>query len=571
MRFFRRVLSIALICAALMLASGCESSKVSATEPAIDPAAPFLEMAQSFVDQEDYDGAIAVLEQALETVDDPRLYTMLEEVNALREIPLTVAFSQVSSTLAEDELVVYNITAVHLHNSQVRYTLTYSAPEGMKPQLWGRNLFHIFPGETAGGLETITFEIADADVRKMSGQFQLAFAIPELHQAVFDVYTLWPGEVRQTQEESAEENRLSSFALSYWYMDVYENAGFKVNSFWVDDDGENSHFALEYTAQKAMEVNGYIGNEANENQLWTKQIQIGDGRLEFSVSNEDIARNTFLAVILTGDGGEAVDMSLDLPLKMLHTSGNPVGDPIDLGYTLQKNWNSDAYQIHSLTAVKLDNGYVRYALDMTLPKEAYFTVNTFDLQYVGTTILSTTTATGRQMFYVDILQDALQESVETTILLCEMVSRYENLITIPNSWITAMTEGVPISDPVELTWGAEGAEDYMGRSFTVQALDNDHYRFTMEFTAPGNQHCGVFDLPNGDNVKLKWITAAGQTEHTIVFDVSKETLECVTELAMYVNSFDDLLVTMMEIPEAVGSTAVPVEVALVSWETEGAE
>ena len=406
----------------------------------------------------------------------------------------------------------------------------------------------------------------------MFREFQLAFAIPEQDQVVFDVKTWWATDEDTTQEESsAVVNDFSTYELCYWFLDVYDNAGFKVNSFRVEEDGEDCHFTIEYTAQKAMKADGYIGTINSEEYLWEEEILAGDNALEFTVSKAVIAQNTYLTLIITGEAGVEVDLSIDLPLRMRHTFGKPVTDSVNLGYSLNNPWDSAAYEIHSITAVELDNGYIRYVLDMTLPEEAYFTASYIDRQNADHNLYTTTSTTGRQTFYLDMEKGALMNSMEVSILICEVASRYENLIFIPSSWITAMTEGEPVSDPVQLEWYAEAKEGYRGQAFTVQALDNDYFRFTMEFAAEEGRTCTVFDPPNGNNVKLRWILSANKTEHTISFDLSKQTLEAVTNLTMYVDTFDKMLVTIKNIPKAVGSAAAPVEVNEISWETEGAE
>lgn len=569
---FRRILCIVLCCIVLAGCGNTAQSATPATEPTFDPVAPFLEMAQGFVDQVDYDGAISVLKQALETMDDPRLYTMLAEIRDLRSVPLTVRATLLDTNMPEDVVVIHSITAEHLYTSEVVYTVTYTAPEGMIPQLWGRNLFYAFSGETTGGQETLIFSIKDQDVRRMFREFQLAFAIPEQDLIVFDVKTWWATDEDATQEEaSAVVNDFSTYELCYWFLDVYDNAGFKVNSFRVEEDGEDCHFTVEYTASKAMKADGYIGTINSEEYLWEEEILAGENALEFTVSKAVIADNTYLTLIITGEAGVEVDLSIDLPLRMRHTFGKPVTDSVNLGYSLTNPWQSDAYQIHSITAMELDNGYIRYALDITLPKEAYFTASYIDRKSAAHNMYTTTSTTGRQTFYLDMEKGALMNSIEVTVLICEVASRHQNLIIIPSSWITAMAEGEPVSNPTQLQWSAEGRSDYKAESFTVEPLDNGYFRFTMRFSAPAGEICGVIDPPNGDYVKFKWILEEGKTEHTISFDLSKETLEAVTCLTMYVDTFEDMTVVIQNIPQTVGSTATPVEITNVSREMEGAE
>ena len=81
-----------LLCVIMLLGmAACGSSE--STAETTSPADTYLAMAAEFVDQEKYDSAIDVLNQAKTKTDDARLDAMIAEIQASRPVFLEVVYT----------------------------------------------------------------------------------------------------------------------------------------------------------------------------------------------------------------------------------------------------------------------------------------------------------------------------------------------------------------------------------------------------------------------------------------------------------------------------------------------
>lgn len=91
-----------------------------------------------------------------------------------------------------------------------------------------------------------------------------------------------------------------------------------------------------------------------------------------------------------------------------------------------------------------------------------------------------------------------------------------------------VTEGNPIGQAENVTYYTGKKPDV--HSFTKQQLDNDHIRFTIEFTVEKGRGICIFTHPNGDIFKYHSGPTTGEKE-TLVFDIPKGKLEQVKNIS----------------------------------------
>ena len=97
MNFYKRLLCIILCSSIVFSMTGCtkadpapaQTEQVQAEET-LSIMDSYLTVAERFIDAEEFDSAIAVLEQATELAEDARITEMLARIETLRSVPLDV-------------------------------------------------------------------------------------------------------------------------------------------------------------------------------------------------------------------------------------------------------------------------------------------------------------------------------------------------------------------------------------------------------------------------------------------------------------------------------------------------
>ena len=99
-------------------------------------------------------------------------------------------------------------------------------------------------------------------------------------------------------------------------------------------------------------------------------------RIAFDVPTEELTTNNWVAVYL-GDSYEETWMQIGIyptVRAMVASTGNPIGQVQNHEVYLITN----IYQLHSLTTQDLDNDWVRFTLDITIPAETWISFDAFD-------------------------------------------------------------------------------------------------------------------------------------------------------------------------------------------------
>lgn len=336
--------------------------------------------------------------------------------------------------------------------------------------------------------------------------------------------------IEAPMETIPAEEPIIPCTVNYLFYDEEETGKVEIEKYAVQELEETYHFILEYSTTESVQIEGYLST-AETAYLFLEEDSLSDGRKiqEFDIPREAVSEYTQMDLFFVPETGENIALSVYFPMRIQQTGAKPMDEPIRPGYTLRKKWKSDAYQIHDCYVQHLDNSHIRYTLDITLPKRAYFSVYLAD--GLDTALaFQMFSVNGRYQYIFDIPDETFAATREVNILICEERSRYENLISIPCGMLNACTDGMPVSDPIPLEFFAKDKKGYSILGCTVQELDNGFLRYTLEYTAPQDQLCSVFDPPDGDSVFFKFITGQEDDIKTFSFDVEKRQAEILQEL-----------------------------------------
>jgi hypothetical protein len=105
-----------------------------------------------------------------------------------------------------------------------------------------------------------------------------------------------------------------------------------------------------------------------------------------------------------------------------------------------------------------------------------------------------------------------------------------------------VTKGTPVGAAVNLTSSINAYNNHPTASLTVhsltaQKLDNDYFRFTLEYSATAGLSICIFNPPNDDAFKMHGTLTTGE-KTILVFDISIEALQWVENVT--INFFDDI-------------------------------
>ena len=224
-----------------------------------------------------------------------------------------------------------------------------------------------------------------------------------------------------------------------------------------------------------------------------------------------------LPVILIG-------ILLVLPLWALAESG--AGEARDVVFTVSNELSEgkDIAEIHSFCMQELDNGFLRFTVEYTMPERLYISVfdspNGDNINLVSNAI----TVPGKSAFNFELDAAAFSRS-ETVVLnfYSEDSNRYFVFFSPADNLPAA--GGNPVGDPRDVAYQtnnelSEGKDIAEIHSFCMQELDNGFLRFTVEYTMPERLNIFVFDSPNGDNIHLvsNAITVPGKSVFTFDLD-----------------------------------------------------
>lgn len=577
MKMLKPVLGALLAAAVLVSAVGCASMQSEEsipetvqTQPAelpapVIPAEHYLHLAEALVEKEDYSAAIAILDEAVLICDDPRLSQLLQELEPYRSVKLTVDMLVQTPGMEGYHVQINSISAEALPSQMVRYYVQYSCPDGMYITLLAPGLFYVHEETTAGG-GVFIFELKTEDVKRLEGLFQLSFSIPDVSQTILKLHTRWPGEPAVLGEETPQEAAtLLTYETDYQFYNAENPGCVQVQSLTATNTEDSVHFTLRYIAEQGQELSARLwhGEDFDLFPLDAERTTGGEGVLEFDLPKSTIAENNSIVISFDSDG-IFTTVDIPFPLRVRRTQGTPVGEALTLNWHVERGFQSAAYTIHGCTLQKLDNGYARYTLDMTLPEGTYVTA-TAAMAFSAETIISTTYEGGRQTFSFDVDGEKLAESLYVTLLISK--GGDTNLLLLPSRVLYAGTDSEPVAEEeaLEFVVFMPLGDAFQVHGCTVQALDNNYYRYQLDYTAPGGLRFSVFDPPDAQLVSYMFFTKPEGGRDTFVFDIPGDTVEKLSSLTFLVYQYGKTF--GVEVFDVAGSGNGPeaVEVKVISF------
>ena len=132
MNLHKRLLCVILCISMILSLVGCGQAESTPTQTtgvlteetqvAVDS---YLAIAQGFIDKEDFNSAIAVLEQAQAIADDERITALLAEIDAMQGTELDVELFTNAEYLQTGSVEIHSVAAQERNDGAVRYTIEY--------------------------------------------------------------------------------------------------------------------------------------------------------------------------------------------------------------------------------------------------------------------------------------------------------------------------------------------------------------------------------------------------------------------------------------------------------------
>ena len=490
MNQFKRLLCIVLCISMLLSLIGCgqaettpmqsevmptETSQTEATQVAVES---YLAIAQGFIDKEDFDSAIAVLEQAKGIAEDARIDDLLAQIDQMRSIPLDVVFSVDSSGLKSGTAQIHSVTATERHDGFVRFVIDYTATKGMYFRVGGVRLDYTGNFFTTGMRDIFSFEMPATDLRSIGREFLVMIANSNSDQFIMQCVVNWPGD----SKSSAVEIPLRQGSIT-------AISGCEIHSVSVHAlDETRLYFNVNYTAPRpGMYV---TVNAGEEEPFYYEYTDEGRRQFAFITDRTAVEASEILHLRIqeneASQRGAAVEMHLsdyELPSAV-----QPSAEPArELSYAVYNTLPGEGYEISSCTAQLLSSGFVHYKIEYNAVEGvsggAHGFTNGSSKAYP--TLGIDGAASGTAEIFVPL--EDIQDSEEVIVAFGSSVAREYYELTISNSWVNAVTEGNPVGETVELPIEVNVNPDnnrYAFHSCKAQPLDNGYIRFSFAFDSP---------------------------------------------------------------------------------------
>ncbi|MER1994589.1 MAG: hypothetical protein ABS897_11180 [Eubacteriales bacterium] len=217
------------------------------------------------------------------------------------------------------------------------------------------------------------------------------------------------------------------------------------------------------------------------------------------------------------------------------TDGKPVGEALDIPFEVSNELTQeyDTAEVYSYRYQILDNGFLRFAVEFTMPEG--LDISAFDPpggRHVKQISKRKTTAE-RSMIQFDVDPAKLQK---VEIINISFYGKKNSRVFVtghiagldlePDPFVP--TGNKPLQEPQELIYEAHNEltrQDALAEihSYTFQKLENGYFRFTLEYTVPEGMQITVFN-PNGRYVQMKGKNLTTSERSTIQFDLKKDVI-----------------------------------------------
>ena len=333
----------------------------------------------------------------------------------------------VDSNLKTESVEVHSVTCRDLDNGYVRLAVDFTAREGLSISVFDSHseLFNFRGGSTAEGRQTITYDLLKKDA--MAAQFivmrffrsnedgstdwlSLYFNLSEKKPVITDGKPV--GEAVELDFSVDNNLQIGNFEVhSVTYRDL-DNGYIRITVDCTVSEG------LSFTAfnPPSGELFAFTGGPTVEG----RQTITYDWLKEDAMAVKNITMSFYGS---GNDGGAYLFYNL-IRTKMKTTDGKPVGEAMELDFSVDNHLKTGSVEVHSVTCRRLDNGYVRIAVDCTTSEE--MPTSAYDIPFeVYFLLIGDLTVEGRQTITYDLLAEDVQ-SIEAV----EMRFKYDNSDTV---------------------------------------------------------------------------------------------------------------------------------------------
>jgi len=319
----------------------------------------------------------------------------------------------------------------------------------------------------------------------------------------------------------------------------------EIHSFRMEEqEGGTIRFTVEYTMPERLYISVFDSPNGDNINLVSNAITVpGKSTFNFELDAAAFSRSETVVLNFYSEDSNRYFVFFSPADNLPAAGGNPVGDPRDVVYQTNNELSEgkDIAEIHSFCMQELDNGFLRFTVEYTMPERLYISVfdppNGDNFMLVSNTI----TMPGKSTFTFDLkTEDFLKAGMAVLNFYSEGTSHYLVIIRASDNLAAAETvpaeeepaakkedraEGNPVGDPKDVVFStsnelSEGKDIAEIHSFRMQELDNGSLRFTVEYTMPERLYISIFDSPNGDNIHLvsNAITVPGKSVFTFDLD-----------------------------------------------------
>lgn len=538
---YKRLLCIILCISILSSLAGCgqadsaaataasEEPPAQATQAAVDS---YLAIAQGFIDKEDFDSAIAVLEQASELWEDSRIADLLEQIEDMRSTLLDVVVSQEPVNLRDGAVTIHSVAAWERHDGFVEYSVDYTATEGLYIWLKGDGLDYECNFTTSGSRETFVFEIPSEQVRAMDKEFRLFIGLSMDNAFFMDLVTNWPDDIRTAA---------TPIPLQAGSLPVMK--GCEIHSVSVHAlDETRLYYNVDYTAPMgAMHVEAKLDNDVP---FFVCGTESGRAQFAFIADRKAVESAKVLQISIreneNGTSGAAVELLLDSYTLPPAQTADPVGELKIPDYNLHHTLKGYEYQLTGCTAQILGTGFVHYQIGYVAEEGVSslshgFTHGSIKIYPV---IGVDGTASGTAEIYVPL--EDVYNSTEVKIRFSGRSMRENYELSIPNTWINQNTDGNPVGSAQTLPfdfWANPDPEKYDFHGCTAQPLDNGWIRFTFSYNSP--EHLDCYLLDNTNSLDLPFSSGATPGQQNVTLDLPADTYAQDNKILFRANLYND--------------------------------
>lgn len=488
----------------------------------------FLTMAEELIAQEKYDSAIDVLNQAKQSVDDPRLDAMIAEIEAAKPVFLDVKYTENAEWLKTQGVSVHSVTAQVLEES-VQYVIEYTAPAGMYLQVAGTSLDVCWDYLTPGGEDTFIFELDKQTACNHFQNLEVLFKYSYQNYLQLNITTLWPDAPADTLVQIPVANS--------------SNADCSIKLATVQAVSEDMlHFHVEYfTPVDQQYYAGFAFTPTGEDTFFSVGVAPGDDMVSLMMSREDLESIESIYVRLWADGkwdeglvAELRSSDYTLPQYVPAEAQEQVIEASDLFLEVAdgQSLTIDSVLIQqtpegNLLTMKGDfSGCASSTAYCDIGRLAYTVTTLIDtpeeLQFfVPADIMAISSEINVEFWGVNEYVGAMPLLVDYTPVSASVLRPEAQ----PQATLEAPAPGQIVQYP-RFSWEnmlTHSEVEVYGMTETV--LENGNIRYVLEYRATPGMTIQAFDPPNGEMYRFqREQPTSGQVEQCI-FEVDKYTMD----------------------------------------------